>query len=103
VNARREHERNHVPKMHRSRRRTPTSVEVERLAGFVSVEDLLKVSMGKEGASSKEEMGSLTSELLESFDELGRDLVCAELADELGVVAERDERMGRRQSESNRS
>jgi hypothetical protein len=78
--------------MHRARRGPSTGIEVEWLASLVAIEDLLKVSMREERASSEQEMGSLASESLESFDKLRRNLVGTELADELGVVAARKER-----------
>lgn len=68
-----------MAKMECGGRGAATCVEIELFAGFVVVEKGLEIAVGEEDAASEEEMGPLTSEVLETSEELGGDGTRTEL------------------------
>ena len=88
--------------VHRVTRRATTSVEVERLASFVAVQDVVELTqrsaarllqmihspMREECTTTEHDVGLASSQLLEPGEKLRRDASAAELINELVVVTE---------------
>lgn len=81
-----EEEGDQVSQVHRVRTWSSACVEVEGLALFVAVEDLVELTVGEEASSSEQRVCLPASELFESGEELRVDLACTELFDKLVIV-----------------
>lgn len=80
--------------MHGIRRGSTTSVKEERKLLLIAIEDTFKIAVGKEHATTEEDMRTMAGELFKALEKLGGDLLSAEVGDELGVVDGRDGAIG---------
>ena len=82
----REDEGHTVAHVERVCRGPSTSVQVERLALLVGVQNLLKVALAEENAASDESMRLLADRALQSLDQLRRDREASVLVDQFVIV-----------------